>query len=141
MELRIEQGQGTNGVKSYVENGMIAFNLRHFPDELKGRSQEIQLSLQDNDRTVYGGLTGKFCWNWLEVEYLYIDEAYRKFGYGIKLLQEAERLARESQCDFIKLDTLSFQAPDFYLKQGYEVYGTIRNAGGHTHYYLKKDLC
>ncbi|WP_340022016.1 GNAT family N-acetyltransferase [Paenibacillus sp. FSL K6-1096] len=141
MELRIEHGPDTSRVKAYIENGLIAFNLQHFPDELKGRYQEIQLSLRDGDGLVHGGLTGEICWNWLEVEYLYVDEAYRKLGYGMKLLQEAERLARENQCDFIKLDTLSFQAPDFYVKQGFEVYGTILNAGGHTHYYLKKNLC
>lgn len=44
------------------------------------------------------------------------------------------------KCDFIKLDTLSFQALDFYLKQGFEVFGTIHNAGSYSHYYLTKEL-
>ena len=57
-----------------------------------------------------------------------------------QLLIKAERLAKENECDFIKLDTLSFQALDFYKKQGYEVWGAIPNAGRHTHYYLKKDI-
>lgn len=64
---------------------------------------------------------------------------YRKFGYGKKLLLEAEKMAKK-KCDFIKLDTLSFQALDFYLKQGFEVFGTIHNAGSYSHYYLTKEL-
>ncbi|MGV2787448.1 GNAT family N-acetyltransferase, partial [Clostridium perfringens] len=67
-------------------------------------------------------------------------EPYRKSGYGAKLLNEAEKIAIEKQCEFAKLDTLSFQALDFYINQGYEVYGKIENAGRHTHYYLKKEL-
>ena len=69
-----------------------------------------------------------------------IDEDLRRSGYGTKLITELEKIALEKECDFIKVDTLSFQALDFYKKQGFEVYGTIHNAGGHTHYYLKKDI-
>jgi hypothetical protein len=36
-------------------------------------------------------------------------------------------LAKEKKCDFIKLDTLSFKAIDFYKKRGFEVFGTIHN--------------
>jgi len=54
---------------------------------------------------------------------------------------EIERIALDKKCDFIKVDTLSFQALDFYEKNGYQVFGSIDNVGRHfKHYYLKKDL-
>ncbi|MGG3310439.1 GNAT family N-acetyltransferase [Paenibacillus lautus] len=126
--------------KNYVRNQLFAYNLKHFPDDLKGRYQEINLLLRNADGQILGGIVGEICWNWLEIHYLFVDEPYRKSGYGAKLLNEVEKIAIEKQCEFAKLDTLSFQALDFYIKQGYEVYGKIENAGRHTHYYLKKEL-
>jgi len=55
-------------------------------------------------------------------------------------MNEAEKIAKLKQCEFIKVDTLSFQALDFYKKEGFEVFGVIENAGRHSHYYLKKNL-
>lgn len=126
--------------KDYVRNKMIEFNLMHFPEELRGRYQELNLQLVTTEGCTVGGIVGEFCWNWLEIHYLFVETEYRKFGYGRALLREAEKSAKEKKCDFIKLDTLSFQALDFYLKEGFQIYGSIENAGSHTHYYLKKDL-
>lgn len=139
MELTITN-QGTNADKALVRNKLIAFNQKHFPEELKSRYQEVNLFVKNEAGQVLGGIVGEICWNWLEVHYLIVDEELRQGGYGKKLLAEAENIAREKGCDFIKLDTLSFQALDFYKKQGFEVYGVIENAGGYTHYYLKKNL-
>ncbi|MFE4711718.1 GNAT family N-acetyltransferase [Paenibacillus sp. NPDC056722] len=126
--------------QSYIENKMFEFNMLHFPDDLKGRYQVVNLFLKDEDNQICGGLVGEICWNWLEIEYLFVNEELRKSGYGKKLMLEAERIAKENNCEFLKLDTLSFQALDFYKKLGFEVFGTLENAGRHTHYYLKKDI-
>ncbi|WP_053375308.1 GNAT family N-acetyltransferase [Paenibacillus sp. FJAT-27812] len=139
MELRISS-ESNRTDKAYVRDQMYAYNMKHFPDNLKGRYQEVNLFLKNADGQMYGGLLGEICWNWLEIHYLFVDEGLRKLGYGKKLLIEAEKIAFEKNCDFIKLDTLSFQALDFYQKQGYEVFGAIENAGSYTHYYLKKNL-
>lgn len=126
--------------KDYVRDKMIEFNLEHFPDELKGRYQELKLHLVNKDGEIFGGIFGEFCWNWLEIQYIFVDPKHRKSGYGRALLREAEKMAGEKKCDFIKLDTLGFQALDFYLQEGFQIYGIIENAGGYKHYYLKKDM-
>ena len=137
-QIRRETNQDA---KNYISNGLFNYNSAHFPEDLKGRYEQIQLVLQDDNGAIRGGLFGEVCWNWLEIHSLFIDEELRKFGYGTKLLLEIEQIAVEKKCDFIKVDTLSFQALDFYEKQGYEVFGTIDNVGRHfQHYYLKKDL-
>lgn len=127
--------------KRYIEEELYKYNLTHFPKDLEGRYEEICLYLKDNNGTVRGGILSEICWNWLEIHTFMIDEDIRNSGYGTKLLAKIEEIAVEKDCDFIKVDTLSFQALDFYKKNGYQVYGSIDNVGrDHTHYYLKKDL-
>ena len=39
------------------------------------------------------------------------------------------------------LDTFDFQAKDFYLKHGYEIFGVLKDCpAGHERYYLSKGL-
>jgi GNAT superfamily N-acetyltransferase len=133
--------ENNNEDKEHVNNQLFYFNLAHFPEDLRGRYEQISLFLKDENGLVRGGLLGEVCWNWLEIKTLMVDEDIRKFGYGSKLLSEIEKIALEKKCDFIKVDTLSFQALDFYEKNGYQVFGSIDNVGREfKHYYLKKDL-
>ncbi|MGB3260042.1 GNAT family N-acetyltransferase [Paenisporosarcina sp.] len=133
--------ENNNEDKEHVNNQLFYFNLAHFPEDLRGRYEQISLFLKDENGLVRGGLLGEVCWNWLEIHTLMVDEDIRKFGYGSKLLSEIEQIALEKRCDFIKVDTLSFQALDFYEKNGYQVFGSIDNVGREfKHYYLKKDL-
>ncbi|MDQ0229021.1 GNAT family N-acetyltransferase [Metabacillus malikii] len=127
--------------KQYVNKELYQFNLEHFPQDLAGRYEEVGLVLKDENDNIRGGIIGAVCWNWFEVDKFYLDKSVRKMGYGTKMLAEIEKIALEKQCDFIKLDTLSFQALGFYEKNGYQVYGSIDNVGREfTHYYLKKDI-
>ncbi|MGV2940551.1 GNAT family N-acetyltransferase [Mesobacillus sp. LC4] len=127
--------------KSHVNQKLYEYNLSHFPEDLRGRYREVNFFLLDEDGNVRGGILGEVCWNWLEIHTLMVDEDLRGSGYGTQLLGEMEQIAVESNCDFIKVDTLSFQALDFYQNNGYTVYGTLDNVGrDFKHFYLKKDL-
>ena len=138
--LTIQRTEGEEAAKSISEK-LYSFNLKHFPEDLKGRYEEITLTLSDATGEIRGGLVGEICWNWMEVKILMVDESLRGGGHGSRLLQEAERIASVRGCDFIKLDTLSFQARGFYEKHGYDVFGTLENVRrDHSHFYMKKDL-
>ncbi|MGN7478761.1 GNAT family N-acetyltransferase [Solibacillus silvestris] len=127
--------------KQYINDELYKFNLKHFPKDLRGKYEEVCLFLKDDNGTVRGGILSEICWNWMEIHTFMIDEDIRNTGYGTKLLTELEKIAAEKECDFIKVDTLSFQALDFYKKNGYQVFGRIDNVGrDFKHYYLKKDL-
>ena len=140
MQYKILQEQNEHK-KSLINDKLYEYNLKHFPKDLRGRYQEINLFLTDENDRVRGGILGEICWNWLEIHTLMIDEEIRGSGYGSKLLIEIEQIALHNNCDFIKVDTLSFQALDFYKNHGYQVYGTLDNVGrDYKHYYLKKNL-
>lgn len=72
-----------------------------------------------------GGLWGKISFNWLYVELICVPDSARGQDIGSRVLAEAEAIARSKGCVGVRLDTYSFQAPGFYLKQGYEVFGEL----------------
>ncbi|KXY27267.1 GNAT family acetyltransferase [Bacillus cereus] len=140
MDLYITKELNSND-KNYVINLLKEYNSKFLPSDLRGKSEEIHVFLRNENGTVCGGILGEIYANWLEIHTFMMDEDIRKHGYGSKLLLEIEQVAVEKNCDFIKVDTLSFQALNFYKKHGYQVFGVIDNAGrDYQHYYLKKDL-
>ncbi len=99
----------------------------------------VCIFLRDEAGQVRGGLFG-YCWGrWLHLEYLWIEEPLRGQGYGTRLLQAAEGEARSHGCQGVFLDSFDFQAPEFYKRYGYQVYGELRDhPPGHTLYHLRK---
>ena len=88
-----------------------------------------------------GGLLGDLFWQALAVHILWVAAEQRGQGIGAALLARAEAEARAAGCLFAQVDTMEFQAPDFYVKFGYEVFGTVGPyVGKYTRYYLKKVL-
>ncbi|WP_236329976.1 GNAT family N-acetyltransferase [Paenibacillus auburnensis] len=103
--------------------------------------EELSLAAYEKG-TFIGGITGDIVWNILNVHLLAVDPEYRGKGLGGELLQELEARARLRGCKVSELTTMSWQAPHFYQKQGYEIFGEIKDCPlqGHTKYYLKKNL-
>jgi GNAT superfamily N-acetyltransferase len=88
-----------------------------------------------------GGLLGSIWGGWLNITYLWIDEAVRGKDWGTRLMDEAEDYARERGAHSAVLDTHSFQARPFYEGRGYEVFGTLDDCPkGHKRFYLRKKL-
>ena len=100
----------------------------------------LAVAVRNEDGDVIGGLCGDLLWDWLHVQCLWVDEGLRDRGVGTKLVRMAEDAAISKGIDNIHLETTSFQALDFYLKNGYEVFGQLEGKpAGHTWYYLKKE--
>jgi ribosomal protein S18 acetylase RimI-like enzyme len=101
----------------------------------------LAIWLRDEAEQVVGGLYGWTWVGWLEIRYLWIREDARGQGYGREMLRLAEREAIARGCQRVVLDSYSFQAPEFYQKLGYEVFGELPGfPGSHTRYYLWKKL-
>jgi GNAT superfamily N-acetyltransferase len=90
---------------------------------------------------VVGGLWAQIYYDWLFVELLFVPEEERGKGVGSKLICEVEARAGEKGCVGVWLDTFTFQAPDFYLKLGYEIFGVLDDyPKGAKRFFLRKLL-
>ncbi|MBO3269568.1 MULTISPECIES: GNAT family N-acetyltransferase [Hymenobacter] len=117
--------------------GLQEYNRQQVP----GESQLLAVLLLDEQDATIGGLWGRTYYDWLFVELLFVPEALRGQDLGARLLQEAEQAAKQRGCQHAHLDTFGFQAKDFYLKQGYTVFGQLENyPTGFTRYFLRKAL-
>jgi GNAT superfamily N-acetyltransferase len=90
-----------------------------------------------------GGCVGNTvdAWHWLTVDTMWVDPEHRRQGIGRELLTDVERQARERGCRWAKLNTWEFQAPAFYERLGYVVYGReIDYPPGHVNHLMRKDL-
>ena len=60
---------------------------------------------------------------------------------GRRLMAWAEERGRELKCVSVVVDTMSFQAPDFYAKLGYRQFGVSGGyEGGASRRYFEKRL-
>lgn len=105
---------------------------------------EIPLAyvIRENGRMT-AGISACLDWGFIvHIDLLFVDENHRHKGLGRFLVEKVEREAKILGAGMAQTDTFDFQARDFYIKQGYEVFGEIENSPrpGHKRFYLKKAL-
>jgi GNAT superfamily N-acetyltransferase len=105
------------------------------------RTQRVTILVRDGADRVVGGLLGFVNWGWLRIDILVVHEAARGRGIGSRLLAAAEAEARRHECQGLWLDTFSWQAPDFYERHGYQIFGTLADCPpGQAHHFMHKRL-
>jgi ribosomal protein S18 acetylase RimI-like enzyme len=123
---------------AFLEQQLASYNLAQvgYTD-----AQRLVVLARNGRGEIVGGLAGWTYWGWLAIDLLWLAEDARGQGYGTQLLQNAEAEARRRGCQGVLVDTMSFQAPDFYRRHGYECYGTLEGfAGPHRRHYFRKSL-
>ncbi|WP_420631361.1 GNAT family N-acetyltransferase [Candidatus Leptofilum sp.] len=97
--------------------------------------------LRNADGRILGGLIAKAGRGWLQIGSLWVDETLRGQGYGKQLMDMAEAEGGRRSCHSAYLDTFSFQAPEFYEKCGYEIFGTLEAfPDEHKRFFMRKLL-
>jgi GNAT superfamily N-acetyltransferase len=123
------------GTLRTLGDAINAFHARTVPLD----AQRFALLLHAQDGGLAGGLYGVLAWQWLFVQALWVDDAWRQRGIGRALLARAEAHAAAAGCHSVWLDT--FQARDFYLSLGYQEFGALENfPEGQTRWFLRKRL-
>ncbi|MBO3760557.1 GNAT family N-acetyltransferase [Ciceribacter sp. L1K22] len=92
-------------------------------------SERVHIRASAPDGTMLGGLVGARLQGWLYVKLLGVSEHARGRGVGAKLLAAAEDMARNDRLAGVYLDTFEFQAPRFYLREGYAEIGRLPKTG------------
>ena len=109
--------------------------------EFKGFRGPLELLAKNEKGELIGGLYGYFVWGWLEINILVVNEDYRKQGIGEALVKKAENIALQKEAYKIRLNTVEFQAPDFYKQMNYKVVAIEEGfPDGQRTYYFHKIL-
>lgn len=123
---------------AFVRKNLIEYNKKQvaYTEE-----EKINIILRNNQDEIVGGILAYTDWKCFHIEILWVDDSLRGQGQGKELMNLAEEIAIEKGCNLIRLETYSFQAPEFYQKLDYKILGKLENyPEGFDHYYLYKRL-
>lgn len=124
-----------------IDARLFAFNKRCVPATQDPEVINIGYIIKHNDTFIAGLHADIYIWKILHINLLFVEEDHRNKGLASLLLHKAEEEAKAKGARLAHLDTFDFQAKDFYLKHGYEIFGTLEECPpGHQRYYLKKQL-
>jgi len=103
-----------NKLKAYNESKIGNYEINKYIFAYHNENNDLVAGLYAFCRT------GSF-----HIELLWVDESLRGQKLGTKLLKQAEECARNNGAFYLKVNTASFQALDFYLKNGYEIFAKL----------------
>jgi GNAT superfamily N-acetyltransferase len=107
---------------------VLGAGLSAFNDQATGINdrQALAVTIRDPEtHQVLGGMTGRTSLGLLFLDLFYLPESLRGSGLGSRLLQACEDEGRRRGCRSAVLYTLSFQAPGFYEKHGWQRFGEV----------------
>ncbi len=104
-------------------------------------TKEFTFFVHSETGELAGGLLGFTHLNHFFMAALFVHQQFRREGIGRELMKRAEALALAQGCDVIYLDTFDYQAPGFYEKLGFKVFGKLADyPPGHQRFYLMKRI-
>ncbi|KAF1003430.1 MAG: Acetyltransferase [Luteibacter sp.] len=122
-----------------ISEALDAFNIM-----ASGIADRTPLAVLAKDKAtgdILGGLTGRTSLGMLFIDLFHLPETLRGQGIGSRLLAEAEAEGRRRGCRSAVLYTISFQAPAFYQRHGWTVFGEVPcDPEGTSRVFLSKDL-
>ena len=120
-----------------IEDKLSAYDQDFIKFKLDGT---IQIGIKENEKLIAGLDACMTAFKILYVSTVFVEEPYRRKGYGSKLMQEMENRARKLGANIIRLDTFNWQGKEFYSAIGYEMVGSYENKleGYSEHFFLKR---
>lgn len=127
--------------RDFIRKKVIEYNNASLPEEEKSQFAQMSFIVRNDAGEIIGGLTVTGFWRHLHIDFLWVEPEARGQRIAEKLMAQAEAYARSKGHRLMVVDTLSFQAPEFYKKQGFSEFGVIADfPEGHSHHYFEKWL-
>lgn len=125
-----------------VDDKIIAFNRIHAPFTQDNHFVSLNFHIKNESGRVIAGINSlMYCWGMLYIDVLFVEDSYRDQNLGSLFLKKVETESKSMGATLCHLDTFDWQAKDFYLKHGYEMFGVLDGCPpGHKRYYMKKVL-
>jgi len=131
----------TEAEAEYIDKQIDKFNAQQVPFTQDSMTIQKNYVIKENSEIIAGINSFIYGWKILYIHILFVHKQHRRKDLGTALMNQVENDAREMGATLAHLDTFDFQAKDFYLKRGYEVFGVLDDCPpGHQRYYLKKVL-
>jgi GNAT superfamily N-acetyltransferase len=106
-----------------IADGLDEFNM--IQAGINDRRPLAVLVRDPESNRVVGGLIGRTSLGLLFVDLFHLPAELRGSGIGSEILRRAEDEARRRGCRTGVLYTINFQAPGFYQRNGWQVFGEI----------------
>ena len=136
MELKLENTESERTHE--LANLIRAYNRAN---REQSKNEPLNIYLEDEKGNLVAGMVAETFGNWLEIEYLYVNDSLRNQGLGSRILELAENESRNRGCKYSFVDTFNFQAPKFYEKHGCkEVFALKKYPDIGERYYYTKEL-
>lgn len=110
-----------------IYEGLVEFNKAALPDL---NEKKWGCFIRDKTGKISGGLTASIFIDRMQINYLWLSEDLRGQGHGSRLLDQAIGEAKSLGLSKVFIETLSFQAPQFYERHGFREIGRF-------HHYVK----
>ncbi|WP_322046003.1 GNAT family N-acetyltransferase [Paraburkholderia sp. J67] len=117
----------TDKVDETIEK-IIGGGLNRFNDDHVGYGDRRPLAVLVRDpdtEEIVGGASGKTSLGLLFLDLFFLPPALRGQGIGTEVLGKFEEEGRRRGCQSAVVYTISFQAPDFYVRHGWTIFGKI----------------
>jgi len=123
---------------------VIGKGLNHFNDQHVGYGDRQPLAVLVRDPQsgdVVGGASGRTSLGLLFLDLFHLPETLRGMGLGTEVLRRFEEEGRRRGCRSAVVYTISFQAPQFYERNGWVRFGEVPcDPPGTSRIFLSKAL-
>lgn len=137
--MQIHEQALTSELKQIIYNGFKEHDISLYGTV--GITESISFCIKDIHDNVIAAVVVHMLWGALHIKYVWTHKNHRNKGCATTLMHRVFEYAKEKECPFAFIETMSFQAPEFYKKFGFVLELERKGYAHNTSFcYLRKDF-